>query len=50
MAHPAPSKTGAMRDALADRRAVKNRIAVLATWMGCSAKDFLQVRILTASI
>ena len=47
---PPHQKTGAMRDALADRRAVKNRIAVLASWMGCSAEDFLQVRIWTASI
>ena len=45
MAYTAPSKTGAMRDALVDRRAIKNRIAVLASWMGSSAKGFLQVRV-----
>lgn len=45
MAYTAPSKTGAMRDALADRRQIKNRIAVLASWMECSAEGFLQVRI-----
>lgn len=50
MAYTAPSKTGAMRDALADSRAIKNRIAVLASMRGSSAEGFLQVRIWTASI